>query len=347
MIDGGGLLQVVGGFTNNADVTVSAAFASSLTKYGDSNLTLSAVQTYTGNTVINAGTLTIDSFSAGLYYGSGAGVIQVNAGATLSLSGDMGWASQALHFIPPSADSIVLNGGTWQHTGPSNSKTAGSSGHLFSIGALGGTLDSATAGSEFSLGYRYDYQAPGVIGSTAGGTLTLSGDGDGDLNYQLRGSGGLVKTGAGTWKLSNVDTYNGGTVVAAGTLALANGTDISGGQGHGSISSPSITVSNGAVFDVSQAFGGFAFGGSQSLFGSGTVTGAVNTASGSKIYAGLDGSYATNTFSSDLSLVSGTTCYFDLGTSATGVNDRIVVGGNLVLGGPVFHVKAPSTAVSL
>ena len=344
LADAGGTLQVNGAITNNAASTqLSAILVGGLTLQGTGDLDIAQLETYTGNTVINGGTLTIDASSGGLYY-SGDGVIMINSGGTLSLSGSISYANQALHFIDPGAGSIIINGGTWQHTGPGTGPSGAQ--HLFTIGALGATLDSATVGEAFTLGYRYDYQAPGVVGSTAGGTLTLSGDGDGELNYLLQGTGGLIKTGAGTWKLSNVNTYSGNTVVMAGTLALANGT-ANGGQGNGSITSPSITVSNGATFDVSQAVGGFTLGGSQSLLGYGTVTGAVNTASGSTIYAGLDGTYGTNTFSSNLSLASGALCHFDLGTTATGTNDLIVVQGNLVLSSPVFHIKAPSTLASL
>jgi len=349
LADGGGTLQVNGAITNNADSTVSAILVGGLTLQGTGNLTLTAFETYTGATVVNGGTLTIDATSGGLYY-SGGGPININSGGTLSMSGTIGYACPAINNIAPGSGSVILNGGRWQHTGPSNGKgTQPKSGRNFTIGALGATLDSGTAGEEFTLGYRYDYDAPGVIGATAGGTLTLSGDGDGDLNYQLRGTGGLIKTGAGTWKLSNVNTYGGNTVVMAGTLALANGADLlpGTGQGPGSITSPSITLSNGATFDVSLATGGFTLGGSQSLLGYGTVTGAANTAPGSKIYAGLDGTYGTNTFSNNLSLASGALCYFDLGTAATGPNDRMEVGGDLALSSPVFHLKAPSALASL
>jgi autotransporter-associated beta strand protein len=348
LADGGGTLHVTGAITNTADLLLSAILVGTLTKEGLGNLSIDQQETYTGATLINGGTLTLAGFG-GLYY-SGGGPIRINSGGTLSMSGAIGYACPAIYNIGPGSGSVILNGGTWQHTGPSNGKgTQPKSGRNFTIGALGATLDSGTAGAEFTLGYRYDYDAPGVIGATAGGTLTLSGDGDGDLNYQLRGSGGLIKTGSGTWKLSNVNTYSGNTVVMAGTLALANGVDLlpGTGQGHGSISSPSITLSNGATFDVSLANGGFTLGGSQSLLGYGAVVGAVNTSPGSQIHAGLDGTYGTNSFNNNLSLAAGALCYFDLGTAATGPNDRMVVGGDLVLSSPMFHLKAPSALVNL
>ena len=76
--------------------------------------------------------------------------------------------------------------------------------------------------------------------------------------------------------------------------------------------------------------------------GSGTVNGAINTSAGSGIYGGTDGTYGTNTFASNLTLATGAAAYFDLGTSATGSNDEIVVNGTLTLNGNAIHVKAPS-----
>lgn len=348
LADGGGTLEVKGAITNNVDTTLSAMLVGGLTLEGSGNLATDQQQIYTGSTVINGGSLTLSGFG-GLYY-SGGGPIRINTGGTLSMSSGVGYSSTAIKNISPGAGSVIINGGTWQHTGASNAKwDQPGSGRNFTIGAQGATLESATAGAEFSLGYRYDYDAPGVIGATAGGTLTLSGEGDGDLNYRLQGTGGLTMQGAGTWKLSNATTYGGDTVIMAGTLALANGVDLlpGKGQGQGSITSPSIILSNGASFDVSLAAGGFTLALTQSLFGDGSVLGVFNAAAGSRIYPGLDGTYGTCSFSNGLVLASGALCYMDVGTSATGSNDRIVVGGNLNLGSAVFHLKAPSTSAIL
>ena len=59
--------------------------------------------------------------------------------------------------------------------------------------------------------------------TNAGYHLTLDGDGDLLLNGLLSGSAGLQKRGAGTATLNQTNSYTGGTVVHAGTLALAQG----------------------------------------------------------------------------------------------------------------------------
>jgi autotransporter-associated beta strand protein len=73
--------------------------------------------------------------------------------------------------------------------------------------------------------------------------------------------GGLTKLGNGTLVLNQANTYNGNTIVSAGTLALA---------GAGSIaSSTNIVIAANATFDVSAAT--FALGSSQVISNSGST----------------------------------------------------------------------------
>jgi autotransporter-associated beta strand protein len=117
------------------------------------------------------------------------------------------------------AASMVLNGGTLRHTGAGNPQTLNDAARLFTIGALGATLDSATPGETFAIGFRYDF-AP-VLASPAGGRLTLTGEGDGVLDYSVPGTGGVTKSGPGTWTMTGTNnTYKGSTIVEEGTLTL-------------------------------------------------------------------------------------------------------------------------------
>jgi autotransporter-associated beta strand protein len=94
-----------------------------------------------------------------------------------------------------------------------------------------------------------------VDGSTSGQTLggVISGTGTLDVN-----ASGAALT------LTNANSYTGPTIVAAGTLFLS---------GAGSIgTSPSITISNGAAFNVTgTAAGGVTLSANQNLLGGGTV----------------------------------------------------------------------------
>ena len=209
------------------------AMTGGLTKLGANTLTLTGSNTYSGNTTVSGGTLLIAS--SGQLSGNS---LTINSGATVSFSGDFGYTAKAFRYMDVSGAGLTINGGTLQHTGASNAKNGQpGAGRMLTIGANGATIDSATAGQEFSIGYRYDYNG-GKFVSTSGGNLTLAGVGNGDLNASLPGSGGLIKSGSGTWKLTGTaNSYTGTTIIGGGVLqanhatALGNGGYITFGGG--------------------------------------------------------------------------------------------------------------------
>jgi autotransporter-associated beta strand protein len=100
--------------------------------------------------------------------------------------------------------------------------------------------------------------------------------------------------GAGVFSLTGTNTYSGNTTVNAGKLRLAptSGT-------NNIASSPKITVASGATFDVTDVGGvaanAFELANNQTLAGTGTVTGKLTVASGSKISPGDAGVAGTLT----------------------------------------------------
>ena len=115
--------------------------------------------------------------------------------------------------------------------------------------------------------------------------------------------------------------------------------------GTGALASANLYVGSGGTLDVSGV--AFTLGNGQNLEGKGAVNGSVNAASGSGIYRRHGWNLWHETFNNNLTLASGAAVYFDLGASATGPNDQIVVNGNLTFNGNVIHLKAPSTAAIL
>jgi fibronectin-binding autotransporter adhesin len=186
----------------------------------------------------------------------------------------------------------------------------------------------------------------GSIQNNAGATFTsprnvvLQGTGDGEVSGVIGGGTNpaalnVVKSGAGTWTLSGINTYTGSTTVNVGTLKLAN----DGSTKFGSIaSSPQIIVKSGAVFDVSSAYGGSAAWGTtgQTLGGLGNINGIVtDTASGAVTVApgindGVTNTTGTLTFNNNLLLNNGAgnKLNFDLGQTP-GTYDFLDVLGNL------------------
>jgi len=173
-------------------------------------------------------------------------------------------------------------------------------------------------GSALTVNGSVLFQASSTIGSLAGGgnvfmngnnTLTVGGDSTSTTFsgvYQDSGdAAALTKAGAGTLTLSGANTYTGGTTINAGTLLV-----------NGSLGNASVTVANGAT-----------------LGGSGAIAGAVSVQDGGIVSPGS--SPGTLTLGS-LALSSGSVLDYELGTPGVvggGVNDLIVVTGNLVLDG--------------
>jgi hypothetical protein len=124
--------------------------------------------------------------------------------------------------------------------------------------------------------------------------------------------------------------------------------------GAGAISgSPSITLSNGGILDITGTPGStFTLASSQNLYAGtgGTVNGNNFVTSGtSGIYPGTDGGIGTLSLGGGVTMSYGSTMNFDLSASHSGANDQLVMTGSLplVLNSNAFHIKAPSATTSL
>ena len=176
----------------------------------------------------------------------------------------------------------------------------------------------------------YEPWAGSVALKLSGGTFTFqTTDTKGSVNnidYSgvLTGAGSLGKTGAGTLLLGGANTYSGNTYINAGTLAL----DVSG-----SLGSPKIVVGSGTTFDVSAVSGGYVLQ-NQTLFGYGTVNGAVSVASGAVVNPGSNNVTGTLTIDGSLTETNEAVNAFYLSSNAAGPNnDLLSVAGDLDISG--------------
>jgi fibronectin-binding autotransporter adhesin len=215
--------------TTNSSTSATVGNAANLV-VGQYVYDVSAIPVGTKITAINGNTITLSAASsssatytaASFGYGSGIGI-----------------SSSA-------ASNLVLDGGTLQYTG-----AATSTDRLFTVGsteAAGatGTLDASGTGAlNFTNTGALAY---GTAGQARTLVLTGTNTGNNALSPAIGDNGAgavsLVKAGAGTWIVTNANSYTGGTTISAGKLQ-AIGTAL--GTGSVTVAGGTIAVNDGVT----------------------------------------------------------------------------------------------------
>jgi T5SS/PEP-CTERM-associated repeat protein/autotransporter-associated beta strand protein len=228
----------VSGLAVQFDGTISGGGA--LAKSGVGILTLDAANTYTGGTVVNAGTLTLAHDSA-----LGTGSLTMNGGALGIAGGNRTFANALVIDAATSLDTglltwtqngVVSGAGAWSKAGAGNLILAAANTHSGAVDLTAGTI---TLGHASGLGTSTTTVRAGTVldlgnftatsgsvfldggtlqnGTFAGASFAASA---GTVSAVLGGSGGLAKTGAGTLTLSAINPYTGATTVDGGSLLL-------------------------------------------------------------------------------------------------------------------------------
>ncbi|MCB1133098.1 MAG: autotransporter-associated beta strand repeat-containing protein, partial [Verrucomicrobiae bacterium] len=228
--------------TNGFDITITKTMqdfggAGVLTKSGSGTLTLTAANSFSGGTTLNAGSLVLDGAGGGNSRLSGP--LTVNPGTTVTLINDdgtgLGFNSGA------KITALAINGGSVSSAGAM---------HIWNypggITMTGGTLQS-NGGTSDPNGPQLEWVNADVTTlasadtATIGGRIRMRADGgatgitftvaDGDAATDLlvsaaitQASSGMVitKNGLGTMVLSGANNYSGSTIVNEGTLSLTN-----------------------------------------------------------------------------------------------------------------------------
>jgi autotransporter-associated beta strand protein len=353
---GGIILAVDQTWTNDStnSLTVSAPVSgdADLTKAGTGTVVLSGANTYTGETTISTGTLSVGhatglgSTAAGTMVSDGAtlNVNNVTVAENLTISGNgvgsagalTGTGNAGVSGTVTLAANTTVGAATGSDTLNLSGVVSGSGMNLEKVGAgtvilsAANTYSGATTVTAGTLqlgdgGTTGTLNTAGTITVATGATFAVDRSNDvvqgTDFSgAAITGAGGFTQAGSGTTTLNAANSYTGATNVDAGMLMI---------NGNQSTATGTVTVESGAT-----------------LGGSGTVGGITTIASGGTITGGNDGSsvtvgvldplvtdaVGTLTFGGDLTASSGSIWLVDL-VQGVGGNDLINVGGALTIGG--------------
>ena len=236
--------------------------AGALVKTGAGTLDLYNANSYSGGTVLNAGTLRLDNTGA---LGSGplalsGGTLAFNVfgatitntvtianGATLDLLGNNAGISGVIQgsgglTVANSTGTLVLTGANTFTGGLT--VNAGATVNINSDSALGDASNTVALSNAGVLQLANAMTIAHAISLGSGGGIVDTNGFDGTITGNITGAGGLTKNSGGTLTLGNsltANTYSGGTTINGGTVALG----VNNALGTGS-----INLANGSVLDM-------------------------------------------------------------------------------------------------
>jgi len=367
-----GALNMVGSITNsgagstgtpgNIDTTISSVIGTNVTgvtqNSANSALILSGANTFTGNITISAGTLnanlkqTVNNPTSGaLGNPSTAGrQVTIASGGALNFSqidvlGQGGTGNTLLTLIANGGTirnnidgvntlgPVQLNGGTLTST----AVTVGNGFRLTGTVTVGGsavsTISASTGtGTIVSSGViTYDV-ADAVVGSGSDLNVTA-------VLGALYGSGGIIKTGAGTMTLSNTNTYTGTTTVNAGTLLTTKAAALPG------YNSSAKVIFNGGTVGVQVGGAGWTTGQVDTLLTNATKTSGalgIDTSNGNLTQWTT---FTTTNLGSSLGLTKLGSNTLTLDQANTYNGTTIISGGTLKLGASGSIASSPTVII--
>jgi autotransporter-associated beta strand protein len=304
-----------------------------LTKIGAGTLTLTGINTYSGGTNINGGTLAVNSDS-----NLGAGPLTFDGGTLEALTGITSAKTITLNagggtFLADPGTVSTLNGaisgaGSLTKTGTGILVLAGVNAYTGGTNVSSGTLQAGSAtgfspNSEFTVNSILDLHGfNSTIGSLSGtgivlnngataATLTAGNDNSNSTFSGILEDGtsvlGLTKSGTGTLVLTGTNTYTGGTTISAGTLQAGSTTGFS----------PNSQFTVNSILDLhgfNNTIGSLS--GTGSVLNNGTTAAILTVGNGNSTFSGI--------------LENGTSV---LGLTKSGTGTLVLTGANTYTGG--------------
>jgi len=296
---------------NDATSTFSGVISNSgsnavlaLTKTGTGTLTLAGVNTYSGQTTINAGTLQINDGSI-----AGSSGILNNATLVYNLvtnAQTYGTAIAGTGALTKTGSNTLTLTGSNSYTGPTNINSGTL--NIGSADALagGGNITFGGGALQYSAGNQADYSGR-IVGSSSAIAIDTNGQ-NVSFASSLASSntGSLTKSGSGTLALSNSNGITGPVIINAGTLSVGNVNALGSGTttfaGNSTLQSAvaSGTFANPMVINTGVT------GTFDSLSNTNTLSGAISGAGGlTKIGAGTLVLAGSNTYTGTTSILGG------------------------------------------
>ena len=279
-------------------------------KVGAGTVVLSGTNTYSGGTTVSAGTLSVSSdanlgdAAGGITLAGGSlaftsGFTTLGSGRTLTAAASTTSTLDVGTGLTVAFDGAVTGSGNLDKTGAGqltlgNASTGYTGGFTISAGTVeltafgafanatvtqtGGTLLLNPAGGGTDVDVPDFGGEGGEVSVASGKKANFGGDGNRSYRGQIRGQGGLKKSGSGQLTLDQINDYAGATEVTAGILEIALGGALSETSGVSIANGGRLKLNgrvgkDGKAADVTVAAGGI-------LSGAGQVIGTVGGAGG-------------------------------------------------------------------
>jgi autotransporter-associated beta strand protein len=330
--------------TQGTDFASVIAGAGGITKLNTNTLVLNGTNTYTGPTVVNAGTLQAGAAAGGQAFGN-LSAVTVSSGAGLALNGfnqtigslagngtvSLGTGSATLTLGGDNSSTVfggVVNGsgsvtkvGTGTFAVTNTVVPAG-----FTITVNGGTFQLGNGGAGGAL------TSPSTVVNNATYAWNRSDNREQGGTSVITGTGVFLKRGAGTYTLSGTNSYSGGTRIEEGTLRVNNPSAIGATTGSLTIHGGSLDLAN---FNIAVG----------NLTGTGgTITSSVG---GSRTLTIGNGNAGGGTYQGVIADGTGTTSLVKTGTGTITLAGNNTFTGATTINGGTLRIGSGGTSGSI